>query len=274
MSKECDFCGFREPLPFTCKFCGRTFCYAHRLPEVHNCPGLISYKEKVRETGKISSYEPVLIPRKKPINLGFLTNFFSVLRSNYSFVILVIAVISFLLQNIFPEYYTSYFALTPADIFINPLKYMLNLITHMFLHGGGIHLLFNMMFLFFIGPELERRIGSKRFLAVYFISGFIAAIGYTIWSIFIINQPFVSAIGASGALFGIFACLAVLAPHIQLYVYFIPMKITVALIFFALFDLVLIGSGDPIARSAHLSGIIGGLIIGKYIKDSGEYLRG
>lgn len=273
MSKECDLCGFKEPLPFTCKFCGRTFCYAHRMPEVHNCPGLISYKEKVHETGKISSYEPVSGQRKKPINPGFLTNIFSVLRSNYSLVILVIAIISFLLQNIIPGYF-SYLALRPADIFINPLKYILNLVTHMFLHGGGIHLLFNMMFLFFIGPELERRIGSKRFLAVYFISGFIAAIGYTLWSIFIIQQPFVSAVGASGALFGIFACLAVLAPHIQLYVYFIPMKITVALIFFALIDIILIGSGEPIARSAHLSGILGGLIIGKYLQSRGQYKSG
>lgn len=221
----------------------------------------------------MSNYEPFIKQRRRTINLGFLTNIFSVLGSNYSFVILAVATISFILQNIIPEY-TFYLALRPSDIFLNPLKYSLNLVTHMFIHGSGIHLLFNMLFLFFIGPELERRIGSKRFLAVYFISGLIAALGYTLWSIFIIDQPYVSAVGASGALFGIFACLAVIAPNIQLYVYFVPMKITIALIFFALLDLVLIGSGEPIARSAHLSGILGGLIIGKYIKDSGNYLRG
>ncbi|MCZ7404730.1 MAG: rhomboid family intramembrane serine protease, partial [Candidatus Methanoperedens sp.] len=58
----------------------------------------------------------------------------------------------------------------------------------------------------------------------------------------------------------------------QLYVYFIPMKITHALIFFALFDLLFIGSGDAIARSAHLSGVIAGLIIGDHIKKTGNYI--
>ena len=86
----------------------------------------------------------------------------------------------------------------------------------MFLHANAIHLLFNMMFLFFIGPELERRIGGKRFLAVFFLSGIVAAIGYSIWTLFILNDPLASAVGASGALMGIFACLAIIAPHIQL----------------------------------------------------------
>ncbi len=79
---------------------------------------------------------------------------------------------------------------------------------------------------------------------------------------------------AGPALFGIFACLAVLAPNIMVYVYFVPMKITHALIFFALLDLLFIGSaGDMIARSAHLSGVIAGLVIGKRIKEKGQYYR-
>jgi membrane associated rhomboid family serine protease len=52
------------------------------------------------------------------------------------------------------------------------------------------------------------------------------------------------------------------------------MKITYALIFFALLDLLFIGSsGDLVARSAHLSGVVAGLVIGKYLKKTGKYLR-
>ncbi len=268
MPKGCDYCGFNDPLPFTCKFCGRSFCYNHRLPESHDCPELASYKERVRDSGKLYQYGPELIAKKQHGHrFNALSRTVSIIKSNYSLTILTLAIISFFLQYIIPGY-TSYLALYPADILSRPWI----LITHMFLHANAIHLLFNMMFLFFIGPELERRIGGKRFLAVFFLSGIVAGIGYSIYTSFVNNDPFASAVGASGALMGIFACLAVLAPHIQVYIYFIPMKITYALIFFALFDLIFFSSGDAIAHSAHLSGVVAGLVIGNHIKKTGNYI--
>lgn len=266
MAKECDYCGFRDPMPFTCKFCGNTYCYNHRLPESHDCLGLASYKERVRESGKLYQYEPELIAKKHRTPLfSPLANAISVIKSNYSLTILTIIIASFFLQYIIPGYF-SYLALSPLDVLSRPWT----LVTHIFLHANAIHLLFNMIFLFFFGPELERRIGGKSFLNVFFLSGIIAGIGYSLWSVFILHSA-APAVGASGALFGIFACLAVLAPHIQVYIYFIPMKITYALIFFALLDLLFIGSGDAIARSAHLSGVVAGLVMGKQIKKRGQY---
>jgi membrane associated rhomboid family serine protease len=267
MSKECYYCGFRDPLPFTCKFCGNSYCYNHRLPESHNCSGLASYKERVRDSGKLYEYEPDLIAKrhKTPV-FGSLTNAISVIRSNYSLTIVTLIIVSFFLQYIIPGYF-SYLALSPLDVFSRPWT----LVTHMFLHSGPVHLLFNMMFLFFFGPELERRIGGRRFLAVFFLSGIVAGIGYSVWTGLIL-QSNGSAVGASGALMGIFACLAVLAPHIQVYIYFIPMKITYALILFALLDLLFFGSGDAIAHSAHLSGVIAGLVMGRHIKRKGQFI--
>lgn len=264
MSKQCDYCGFRDPMPFTCKFCGNSYCYNHRLPESHGCAGLEQFKKRIHESGRYY-YKPdvPVTKRRSPLSRS-VSNTLSVIKSNYSLAILVIAIISFLLESI-PGYF-SFFALYPLDIASRPWT----LVTHMFLHSGPIHLLFNMMFLFFFGPELERRIGGKRFLTVFFLSGIIAAIGYSLWSILILGSA-APAVGASGALFGIFACLAVIAPDIQIYLYFIPMKITYALILFALFDLLFIGSGDTIARSAHLSGVAAGLVMGKRIKGSGRY---
>ncbi len=276
MAKECSFCGFRDPMPFTCKFCGGSYCYNHRLPESHNCTGLAAYKERVRVEGKFYHAEPVQVRRTRKPLFGNLNKTVSIITGNYSLTILVIAILSFFLQfiigyNLYNLYF-SFSALSPSDMLNQPLKFSLNLITHIFLHANGIHILFNMMFLFFFGPELERRIGGKKFLEVFFLSGIIAGIGYSLWSLFILNSA-VPAVGASGALFGIFACLAILAPDIQVYVYFIPMKITYALIFFALFDLIFIGSGDPIARSAHLSGVVAGLVIGKQLKKKRQDYR-
>lgn len=269
MAKECDYCGFRDPMPFTCKFCGKTYCYNHRLPESHDCLGLASYRERVRESGKIYQYEPELIAKKhRRPTFSSLANAISVIKSNYSLTILAIVIISFVLQNVLGySRYDVYLALYPSDVLSRPWT----LVTHIFLHSGPVHLLFNMIFLFFFGPELERRIGGKRFLAVFLLSGIVAGIGYSLWSVFIL-QSAAPAVGASGALFGIFASLAVLAPHIQVYIYFIPMKITYALIFFALLDLLFIGSGDAIARSAHLSGVIAGLVMGRQIKKTGRFI--
>ena len=268
MSKECNYCGFKDPMPFTCKFCGGAFCFNHRLPESHNCPGLETYKERMQESGKYYRSEPQLLEsgyRRSVFKPVF--DVLSIIKHNYSLTILVIVIISFILQYIIPGY-SYYLALYPSRVIAHPWT----LITHIFLHSGPIHLLFNMLFLFFLGPELERRIGGKRFLAVFFISGVVAAIGYSLWSVFVLRSA-APAVGASGALFGIFACLTVLAPDIILYVYFIPMKITYALIFFALLDLLFVGSGDTIARSAHLSGVIAGLIMGKHIKDTGQKIE-
>ncbi|MBE0520772.1 MAG: rhomboid family intramembrane serine protease [Candidatus Methanoperedenaceae archaeon] len=270
MSKQCDLCGFTEPLPFTCKFCGNSFCYNHRLPESHNCPGLVLYKQKIQDTGKLYHYEPEMkVHMRKSSAFRQVNSFLSVLKGNASLAILAVAVISFLLQIIIPVY-SFYFALYPVDIFSRPWT----LVTHMFLHGGGTHLLFNMLFLYFIGTELERRIGSRQFLTVFMVSGIVAGIGYSLWSIFIMGNPFAAAVGASGALFGVFAALAIIAPHIRLYLFFIPVpvKITHALILFALFDLLFIGSGDPIARSAHLSGVVAGVFIGRHLKGKKQYM--
>ncbi len=269
MSKECEYCGFRDPMPFTCKFCGNSYCYNHRLPESHECTGLASYKKKVHESGKYYYASDSAPTRRRSPTFRSLNNAVSVIKSNYSLAILVIAIISFFLEYIIPGY-TAALELNPLEITSKPWT----LVTHIFLHAGPIHLLFNMMFLFFLGPELERRIGGKRFLIVFFLSGIIAGIGYSLWSYFtfiVFDNPIAPAVGASGALFGIFACLTVLAPDIQLYIYFIPMKITYALIFFALLDLLLIGSGDTIARSAHLTGVAAGLVLGWHIKRSGRY---
>jgi len=254
-------------MPFKCKFCGGQFCYNHRLPELHNCQGLAAYKEKVRESGKFDYVFESPIRRPKKSFFGPFQKIFSIITNNYSLTILTICILAFFLDIIFPGI-TDDLALYPDRILSQPWT----LITHMFLHSGPLHILFNMMFLFFFGPELERRIGGKRFLIVFFVSGLIAALGYSLWSVFVLGSG-APAVGASGALFGIFACLAVLAPHIQVYVYFIPMKITYALIFFALFDLLFIGSGDQIARSAHLSGLVAGLLFGRSIKQSGRYIK-
>jgi len=232
-------------MPFTCKFCGDSFCAEHRLPEKHHCPGLAGLKDR----SNILYYPIKTVQKRRPkVSLPIY---------GYSQAILLACVTSFFLQ-IFPLY-NEMFALYPAHVIARPWT----LVTYMFLHGSFAHLLFNMLFLFFFGPRLESLVGSKTFLGIYLGSGVIAGIGHVLTS----SSPVV---GASGALYGIFGCLAIIAPYIVVFVYFIPMKITHAVILFAIMDFLLMGSGDMIAHAAHLSGLLVGLVYGMRLKRRGS----
>jgi membrane associated rhomboid family serine protease len=70
--------------------------------------------------------------------------------------------------------------------------------THLFLHGGLVHLAFNMYALFSLGSTWEQYIGWKKFRLVYFVCGFAAGIVSAWWNLFTIG------VGASGAIFGMF----------------------------------------------------------------------
>jgi len=78
------------------------------------------------------------------------------------------------------------------------------LITAAFLHASMIHLLFNMLVLWFIGAPVEQAIGRGRFLAIYIVSGLAGSAGAIIFS------PNVVTVGASGAIFGILGAALVL----------------------------------------------------------------
>src|SRR5690606_27379795 len=72
-------------------------------------------------------------------------------------------------------------------------------ITPMFLHGGLMHLLFNMFSLFLFGPELERLTGKVRFITIYLVAGFFASA-----ATYFLQPLDYAHVGASGAIFGVF----------------------------------------------------------------------
>jgi len=160
----------------------------------------------------------------------------------------------FTLQAILGDSFTSLFMLISSDILMRPWI----VITHMFLHANLTHLFFNMYALLMFGSLIESKIGSKRFLTVYFLSGILAA-----------TIPFYSAaLGASGAIMGIIGVVIMLLPDLPvLFFFFIPMRMRTAGIIFALFDL--FGAFSPvntgIAHYAHLVGLVVGVLYGYYL---------
>ena len=135
-------------------------------------------------------------------------------------------------------------------------------LTYMFLHGSLTHLIFNMFTLYFLGPETERAMGSKHFLAMYLISGLLGGLGW-IW---LSPQPYAVCVGASGAIFGILAAFATLYPRRQLtlLIFFIfPVTLMAWQLVAGLAILEFLLAGDPssgIAHTAHLAGAFAGFL--------------
>ena len=169
--------------------------------------------------------------------------------------LILLNVVIFILQITLGRSFTNSFMLVSSDIFSRPWI----LLTSMFLHGGVNHILFNMYALFIFGPILEQRIGAKRFLFVYILSGVIAA--------FFSSFFYKFALGASGAIMGMIGTLIILMPDLGLLLFFvIPMPLWVAGIIYALMDLFGIFFPSGVGNIAHLVGMGIGLIYGLYLK--------
>ncbi len=144
-----------------------------------------------------------------------------------------------------------------------PMPWMF--VTSAFMHIDPYHLFFNMFMLFMFGVTLEKMIGSWRFLSLYLIAGVAGNAGYVVFCM--ATGSDIPAIGASGAIYGVFACLAILAPHIRVYLFFfLPLRIFHALLLYAAIDIVLMNSNDSVAHSAHLAGALVGVAFAFYIK--------
>ena len=132
------------------------------------------------------------------------------------------------------------------------LRYPWTLFTYMFLHGGWGHLFFNMLALYFFGPRLEMRLGSRTFLTLYFLSG----MGGAVFSF--LFAPQYPVIGASGAVYGVLLGFATYWPRERIYLYMvIPVEawLLVVLAIGASLWMGFSGSGSGTAHFAHLGGL-------------------
>lgn len=147
----------------------------------------------------------------------------------------------------------GYFGLSPAHVLTRPWT----LLTYMFVHGNFGHLFFNMLALFFFGPPLEDRWGSRTFIKYYLVCGLGGAA---------LAFPFFyggTVFGASGAVYGIMLAFAMNWPDVPIYVFAIfPVKAKYLIGIMFAFSLIstLSPQGDGVAHFAHLGGIVAGWI--------------
>ncbi len=161
------------------------------------------------------------------------------------------------------------------------------LVTHMFMHGGLFHLLFNMLALWMFGAMIERIWGPKRFLIFYLVCGLGAALAqlgsytYDYWQI---DHSALSAdlydqyqtalrlnctVGASGAIMGVLAAFGYLFPNTKLFIMPIPFPVKAKWAIIGIIALDVFGGisrtpNDNIAHFAHVGGALIGFLIVLY----------
>ncbi len=165
----------------------------------------------------------------------------------------------FVAQMLAGPYLTSWLAFVPGAVLIRPWT----LLTYMFAHGGFMHLFFNMLGLFFFGPPLESRWGSREFLQFYLVCGLGGA---ALSFVFAFNSPI---IGASAAVYGVMLAFALNWPDAPIYIWGvlpIPAKWLVAILAVFSFLAAFQGRADGVAHFAHIGGFVAAFIYLKWEK--------
>jgi membrane associated rhomboid family serine protease len=152
--------------------------------------------------------------------------------------------------TVLPGYIAELMVFVPRAVLTRPWT----LVTYMFLHGGLTHLLFNMLGLFFFGGRVEARLGERRFITLYFLSGIAGALASLVFT------PRAAVIGASAGVFGVMMAFAMFWPREKIYIWgIIPVEarilviVTTAMALYAGFG----GRGGGVAHFAHLGGYVG-----------------
>lgn len=137
-------------------------------------------------------------------------------------------------------------------------------VTYLFVHGSVVHILFNMYFLWMVGCPLEERWGSRRFLRFFFGTGIGA--GVVVALVALVGPPegmWIPVIGASGAIFGLFAAYGMTFPDTIIHVMLVfPMRARYAVLLFGVIEIVVLMEGPTTAFGtlAHVSGMVLGYL--------------
>jgi membrane associated rhomboid family serine protease len=155
------------------------------------------------------------------------------------------------------------------------------LLITMFMHGGLMHLLGNMLFLWIFGDNVEDDLGHGRYTAFHLITGVIASLSHVVSTFAFGDNPFIPSLGASGAISGVMGGYLVLHPHRRVRVIMfrmltdVPGYVAVGLWF--VFQLIsafgMIGqgpnAGGGVAFMAHIGGFVAGVVLVKLFAAGG-----
>lgn len=154
---------------------------------------------------------------------------------------------------------TNWFGLTfnGGRAFAQPWRW----VTYQYVHGGPLHVFFNIIMIYFLVPPLERLWGGARTFAFYTAGGIAAGLLAGLIHLF---YPFGALVGASGSIFAMLGAMALLFPEMQVMVMFvIPMSIRLLAVLLGLLYFLFTITGDA-SDAAHLGGLLFGFAAPAY----------
>lgn len=178
-----------------CQRCGRPVCPICQRPAPVGIQCVDCVNEAHRRVRSATTVAGARIAAGRPI---------------LTYTLISLSVVVYGAQMLLPEF-TSRLIFAPSIGWIEPWRFL----TTTFLHGGLMHLAFNMYALFLVGPTLERVMGRWRFLALYLMAAFGGSV-----AVLLLASPSgpmwnVGTVGASGAVFGLFAALGLTLRRIR-----------------------------------------------------------
>ena len=154
-----------------------------------------------------------------------------------------------------------------------PISVYLTLLTSMFMHGGLMHLVGNMLYLHIFGDNIENLMGHQRYLGFYLVCGVLASLAHVFTSAALNTDLLVPSLGASGAISGVLGGYFLLFPRRRVrvlifrFVREVPALVAIGVWFaFQLISSIGMFSGDSsggVAYGAHIGGFIAGLVLVK-----------
>ncbi len=172
----------------------------------------------------------------------------------------------FLISLFFRTQIITELGFRPIYLSLEMFPNVYTLFTSMFVHSDFLHILGNMFVFFFMGIAFEQRIGPKKFLLIYLITGVCGALTHSLLNI----DSAIPLIGASGAIFGILGAFAYAYPRDEIVMpvpigimFIMRIKVIYATILFAVFEtiIVMFSVEDSTAHFAHLGGLASGVIL-------------
>ena len=154
----------------------------------------------------------------------------------------------------------------PIYLSLEAFPNMYTLFTSMFVHSDFLHILGNMFVFFFMGVAFEQRVGPKKFLLIYLVTGVCGALTHSLLNI----GSTIPLIGASGAIFGILGAFAYAYPRDEIVMpvpigimFIMRIKVIYATIIFAVFEtiIVMFSVQDSTAHFAHFGGLASGVVL-------------
>lgn len=194
----------------------------------------------------------------------------------YAFILINIAV--FLLELNRGNAFIREWAFIPGQFSNNPVGEAQTILTAMFMHGGWMHLIGNMLYLWIFGDNVEDNFGSVKFALFYLLSGVVA----TFAQLAIMPNSSIPNLGASGAIAGVLAAYLVLYPQGRVTVLtgmgMMQLPALLVIGFWIVFQLFSgIGSiattsqtaeTGGVAYMAHIGGFFGGLLLAFFFRES------